>query len=105
MRRLLLVDVRHALFTKGAVVEPVIASPAINHGIHRHRDSESRMRVNQSHQRQEPVIRNAQDADLAVALGNVFHQPVDRVVGVRSVVNRSGVERSVQRTRHDVVAL
>src|SRR6185369_4690526 len=35
-RGLLVVDVAHALLAKGAVVEPVVAHPAVDHRIHRH---------------------------------------------------------------------
>src|SRR5206468_2880251 len=63
-RRFLLVDVRHPLLTEGAVVEPVVAYPSVDHRVHRHRHLERRMRIDERHQRQETVIRDAQDADL-----------------------------------------
>ena len=103
-RRRLLVDVRHVLLPERAVVKPVVAHPAIDHRIHRHRHLQRRMRVDQRHQRQEPVVRDAEDADLAVALGHVLHQPVDRVVGVGGVIDRRRILRPAQRPVHHVVA-
>ena len=103
-RARLLVDVRHVLLAERAVVEPVVAHPAVHHRVHRHRHLERRMRVDQRHQRQEPVVGNAEDADLAVALGSVLHQPVDRVVGVGGVIDRRRVLRPAQRPVHHVVA-
>src|ERR1022692_4518519 len=52
----LIVDVVHVLFAEGAVVEPVVAHPAIDHGIHRHRDFQRRMRIHQRHQGRESVV-------------------------------------------------
>ena len=104
-RRLLVVDVGHVLFAEGAVVKPVVAHPAIDHGIHGHGDFQRRVRIHQRHQRQKSVVGDAEDADLAIALGNIFHQPVDGVVGVGGVIDRRGIQRAVQRTVHDVVAL
>ncbi len=43
--------------------------------------------------------------DLAVRLGHVLHQPVDRVVGVGRVIDAARVERPAQRAGHHVVAL
>ncbi len=102
-RRFLVVDVRHHLLAERAVVEPVVAHPAVHHRVHRHRHLQRRVRVHQRHQRQEPVVGDADDADLAVALGNVLHQPVDGVVGVGRVVDRRRVLRTTQWTVHDVV--
>ena len=103
--RLLLVDVGHVLLTEGAVVEPVVPHPAVHHGVHRHRHLEGRVRVDQRHQRQEAVVGDAEDADLAVALGDVLDQPVDGVVRIGRVVHRRRVLRPVERPVHDVVAL
>src|SRR5689334_5091911 len=62
------------------------------------------MRVDEGHQRQEAVVRNAENADASVSLGNVLHQPVNRVVRVGGMVHVGRVLRPVQRTIHHVVA-
>jgi hypothetical protein len=67
-------------------------------------DFQRRVRIHQRHQRQKAVVGNAQDADLAVALRNVLHQPVDGVVGVGGVIDRRGILRPVQGAVHHVVA-
>ena len=63
------------------------------------------MRIDQRHQGQKAVVGDAEDADLAVALRDVLHQPVDRVVGVGGVIDRRRVLRAAQRPVHHVVAL
>ena len=52
----LLVDVRHVLLTERAVVKPVVAHPAVHHGIHRHRDLERRMRIDQCREGEVSVV-------------------------------------------------
>ncbi len=104
-RRLLAVDVGQVLLAERAVVEPVVAHPAVHHRVHRHRHLERRVRVDERHERQEPVVRDPEDAHLPVGLGHVLHEPVDRVVGVGGVVDGRRVERPVQRPVHHVVAL
>ena len=90
-RRLLVVDVGEVLLPEGAVVEPVVAAPAVHHRVHRDRHLERRVRVDERHQRQEPVVRDAEDPDLAVGLRDVLHQPVDGVVGVGGVIDGVGL--------------
>jgi hypothetical protein len=63
------------------------------------------VRMHQRHQRQETVVADAQNAHLAIGLGNVLDQPVDAVVGVRRFVHRRGILRPVNRAVHHVVAL
>ena len=104
-RRLLLVDVGHILLAKRPIVEPIVAHPPVDHRVHRHRDLQRRVRMHQRHQRQETVVGNAEDSDLAVRLGNVLHQPFDGVVGVGRVVDRRRIQRPVQRPVHHIVAL
>ncbi len=104
-RAFLLVDVGHVLFAKRPVVEPVVAHPAVHHGIHGHRDLQRRMRMDDGHQRQEAVIRDAQHAHLAVALRHILHQPVDGVVGIGRLIDGRRVLRPVQRPVHHEVAL
>jgi len=100
----LFVDVRHVLLAEGAVVEPVVTHPAVNHGIHRHGNFQRGMRIDESHQRSEPVVGNAEDADFAVGFGNIFDEPVDGVVSVGGVIDGRWIQRPVQRAGHDVVA-
>ena len=57
------------------------------------------MRIDQRHQRQEAVVGDPQDADFAVALGDVLHQPVDGVVGVGGMIDGRRIQRAVQRAR------
>ncbi len=102
--RILFVDVGDVLLTEGAVVEPVVAAPAVDHRVHRHRDLQGRVRIDQGHQRRETVIGNADNADTAVRLLHVLHQPVDGVVGVGRVVDLGGIERPGQRPVHDIFA-
>ena len=71
-RRFLLVDVGHHLLAERAVVEPVVAHPAVDHRVHRHRHLERRMRIDERHQRQESVVGDPEDADLAVLSGTFF---------------------------------
>src|SRR6266581_3172576 len=104
-RGFLFVDVGHILLAEGAVVEPVVAHPAVDHGIHRHRHLERWVRIDERHQGREAVVGNAENADLAVAFRDVFHEPVDRVVRVGGVIDRSGVQGPAQGTIHHVVAL
>ena len=103
-RRFLLVDVGHHLLPERAVVEPVVAHPAVDHRVHRHGHFERGMRVDERHQRQEPVVRDAEDADVAVGFRHVPHEPFDRVVRVGRVIDRRRILRSVQRPVHHVVA-
>ena len=63
------------------------------------------MRVHQRHHRREARVRAPEHAHLAVGLGHVLHQPVDRVVGIRGVVDLAVVQRTAQRPGHHVVAL
>ena len=100
----LLVDVGHVLLAEGAVVEPVVAHPAIDHGIHGNRDLERGVRMDERHQGQKAVVGDAEDADLAVGLGNVVNQPVDGVVGVGRFVDRRGILRPANGPVHHVVA-
>src|SRR6185437_14202469 len=101
----LLVDIWKALLTKGAVVEPIIAAPAIHHGIHGHGYFERWMRIDHCSQSQKSIVGDAEHADLAVRFGGVFYQPIDGVVGIGRFIHRGWIERSAHRARHDVIAL
>src|SRR5947208_2400708 len=104
-RGLLLIDVGQVLLAKSAVVEPVVSHPAIDHGIHRHRHLEGRVRIHQRHQRQETIVRDTKNADLAITLRNIFYQPVDGVVSIGRVIDGSGILRTMQGTVHHILAL
>ena len=102
---LLVVDVRKVDLPEGAVVEPVVALPAVHHGVHGHRHLERRVRVDERHEGEEAVVGDAQDAHPAVRLGDVPDEPLDGVVGVGGVVHRGGVLRPPERPVHHVVPL
>jgi hypothetical protein len=51
------------------------------------------------------VVRDAENADLAVGLGDVVDKPLDRVVGVGALVDRRGILRAVHGAVHHVVTL
>ncbi len=104
-RGLLVVDEPHALLAERAVVEPVIADPAVDHRVHGHRALEGRVRIEQRHQRQKAVVGDPDRADPAVRLGDVFDEPVDRVPGVGRMIDVAGVERAAQRPVDHVVPL
>ena len=104
-RRRLLVDIRNILLPERAVMKPVIAAPSIHHRIHRHRNLQRRMRMHQRHQRQISVIRNPQHADLPIRLRHMLHQPVNRVICIRRLIHRRGIQRPVQRPVHHIIAL
>ena len=78
---------------EGAVVEPVIAHPAVDHRALRHRGLERRMRIDLRHERRKAQVAGADDADLAVRLRRVLHQPLDGVVGVGRLVDAGVVQR------------
>ena len=62
----LIVEVGQAVETKRAVVKPIVAPPAVDHGIDGHRRAQRRMRIHQRHERREAVVGDAENADLAV---------------------------------------
>ena len=104
-RGFLLPDVGHVLLAEGPVVEPVVAHPAIDHRVHGHRYFQRGVRIHQRHQRQKSVIADAQNAHLAVGLGNVLDQPVDAVIRVSRFIHRRRILRPMNRPVHHVVAL
>jgi hypothetical protein len=101
----LLVDVGHVLLAEGSVVEPVVAHPAVDHGVHGDGDLEGGVGVDEGHEGEEAVVGDAEDADFAVGLGGVFYEPVDGVVGIGGLVDGGGVLGAVNGAVHDEVAL
>ena len=100
----LAVDVADHLLPEGAVVEPVVAFPHVDHRVDRHRGLERRVRVDEAHQGREAVVAGADRADTAVRFGHVPDQPVDGVPGVGRMVDRGRVERAAQGPVHHIVA-
>ena len=86
-RGLLVVDEPHALLPERAVVEPIVAHPAVDHRIHRHGALERGMWLEERHERQEAVVGDPDRADPPVRLRDVLDEPVDRVPGVGRVVH------------------
>ncbi len=56
--------------------------------------------LEQGHDRQPAVIRDAEHADAAVVPPDVLDQPVDRVIGVGPLVDRLGVGRVARGSDH-----
>ena len=72
--------------TEGAVMEEIVAHPHISRRRLGRHGFQGRMRFEGGHNRGPAVIGNAEDADPAVVPGNVFDQPVDRVIGVGRLI-------------------
>ena len=62
------------------------------------------MRIHESHQRQKSIVGDSQNANFAVRLRNILHQPIDGVVGIGGVIDWSGVLRAMERAVHHVIA-
>src|SRR6185312_4122092 len=62
------------------------------------------MRIDERHQGLESVVGDAEDADLAVGLGDVLYEPVDGVVGVGRFIDLRWIERADEWPIHDEVA-
>src|SRR3984957_5279601 len=92
----LLVDVGHVLLAEGAIMEPVVSAPAVDHRVHRDGVLESRVRMDKAHQGRESVVGDADDADFTVALWHVFYKPVDGVVSVGGVVYLGWVQGAAE---------
>ena len=60
--------------------------------------------MHQRHHDGETFVRAAEHSHLAVALGHVLHEPVDRVVRVGRMIDGARVQRSLERPGHHVVA-
>ncbi len=86
-------------------MEPIVAAPSIHHWVHRNHALQRGMRMNHRHQRKKSVIRNPQHAHLPIRLGNILHQPVNRVVSIGRLVHWSRIQRPMNRPVHHIVAL
>ncbi len=87
-------DVADQLLAEGAVVEPVVALPDVDHWIDRDARLERGVGVHEAHQGGEAVVAGAEGADAAIAFRHVADQPVDGVPGIGRMVDRGSVERS-----------
>ena len=78
-------------FPKGAVTMVVVIHPLIDgrgllaDGLQR------RVRVKQRKRGSQAIVGDAVHADFAVVVGNVFQQPLDRVISVGGLVGRLGI--------------
>ena len=72
---------------ESSAVVGIVAHEQVGHGRLRAGRHQRRMRIDDRSRGVEPRIRNAPDAHLAVVVGHVFQQELDRVVGVGSVVH------------------
>src|SRR5947207_14255781 len=61
------------------------------------------MRIHESHQRQKSIVGDSQNANFAVRLRNILHQPIDGVVGIGGGSDWSGVLRSMGRALRHVI--
>src|SRR5208282_3763038 len=66
---------------KGPVMEEVVAEPGVAHTRLFRSGLERRMRVYHSHGDEKAVVGNSIETDAAIVVRNIFHEPVDRVVG------------------------
>ncbi len=98
-------DVVEVGLAEGAVMEPVVAHPAIDHRALGGSDPQRRMRVQQGHGHRPAVIGGADLADAAVGLRHVLGEPVGGVPGVGGVVGLRRVEGADRRAGHGVGAV
>ena len=105
LRRGLAGEIAEIDVSERAVVEPIVPHPAVDHRTFGGGDLQRGVRRQQRHRHREPLVGGADHAHLAVRLGQILHQPVDRVIGVGDVIGIGGVERPTHRARHHIVAL
>jgi len=87
-RAFLVVDVsERAVLPERAVMEPVIADPAVDHRREGHGHFQRRVRMHHRHDGGVALVRAAERADAAIRLGHVLHEPVDGVVAIRGVID------------------
>ena len=79
-RCLLFIDVRHTLFAEGAIVEPIVAHPAVDHGVHRHGNLERRVGIDERHQRQETAIELSRGMRISIRVYLTDKRAAARVV-------------------------
>src|ERR1700722_190771 len=76
---------------EGAVVEEVVAHPDVDHGGLRRDGFYRGMRIDAGGLCEETGIGDAEDADAAGVVGNIFDEPGDGVVGVGAFVDQLGI--------------
>ena len=90
---------------EGPVVVEVVAEPHVGRrGLRRDRP-ERGVRLEGAHDRGPALVGDAEHPDPAVVAGQVLHQPVDRVPGVRALVERLRVPGRARGALHDEDAL
>ena len=86
---------------EGPVVVEVIAEVHIRgRGLRRH-GLDRRMGLEHGHGREPSAVRYAQQAGPPVVTADIFEKPGDRVVGIRALVDRSGIALVARRPHHD----
>ena len=97
MRVLVLVGLLHdGIFEVVALAQRAVAVVVVVHPLIDGRGLladrlERRMRMQQRERGGEPVVGDAEHSDLAIVIGDIFHQPLDRVVGIGGLVGGLGI--------------
>ena len=103
-RELLAVHRRHILEPvaqpKGAVVTEVVAQEHVVRRGLRRRCLEGWVGIQEGHHGRPTVVRDSMHSHPAVVVRQVFHEPIDRVVCVRRLVDARGIARLSGRTNH-----
>src|SRR5271156_6023527 len=86
---------------EGAVVEEIVAEPDVDHGGLRRDGFHGGVRIDARGLCEEAGIGDAEDADAAIVVGNVFDEPGDGVVGVGAFVDEFGIGVIDQGAGHD----
>jgi len=97
-RGFLVVDVGHVQVRERRRSETSRRPSSVHHGVHRHGDFERGMGIDECHQGQKSIV-GMRGRRPCVALRNIFHQPLDGVVGVGGMIDRCGIQRAAQRAR------
>ena len=87
--------------TKSAIVQEVVAQKSVAHAGLLGNCPQGRMRIYHAHGNQESVIRDAVQSDSAVAVRDIFGEPIDGVVGIGAFVHALGIAGIVNRPQHD----
>ena len=70
-----------------AVVMKVVTQKHVRRRSLLRNGSQRRMRLQHPHHRQPPAVRNPQEPHAPIVSRDIFHQPVDCVVGIRALVD------------------
>src|SRR5580658_586353 len=102
--RRLLREVVEIGIAKRSVMEPVVTHPTVHHRALRSRHLQRRMRIYKRHYGGKALIRGTEHPHLAVGLGYIFYEPVDRIVRVGGVVDFAAIQWANWRRRHQIRA-